>query len=103
MARGFATTRWSLVLAAGDSPAAVRARALAELCEMYWYPLYAFARRDNRSRTHDDAADLTQGFIADLLSRNDLADVDPRKGKFRSWLLQSMRNFIARDANSRHA
>lgn len=70
----FATTRWSLVAAARD-PAAPEARqALAELCELYWYPVYAYVRR--RGHDHHRAQDLTQGFFARLLEKHDLAAAD---------------------------
>ena len=76
-----------------DSPEADR--ALATLCEMYWYPLYAFVRRQGYS-SHD-AQDLTQGFFARLLQRDDLKGLDPRKGKFRAFLLASLKHFIANE------
>jgi hypothetical protein len=80
----FATTHWSLILAAqGESPAA--REALAELCRLYWYPLYAYIRR--RGRAADEAQDLTQEFFARLLERDDLAGLDPARGRFRAFLL----------------
>ncbi|MDP2344009.1 MAG: hypothetical protein Q8O67_23830 [Deltaproteobacteria bacterium] len=100
--RRFATTRWSLIAAAGQRTPDARA-ALEELCRVYWYPLYAFVRRDRRQRSGDDAADLTQGFFTDLLGRDDLAGVGREKGRFRSWLLQSMRHFLANEADRRQA
>jgi RNA polymerase sigma-70 factor (ECF subfamily) len=93
-AAGFAATRWTLVLtAARGNASAVATDALAELCRVYWYPLYAYLRR----RGHDphDAEDLTQGFFAHLLARQFLAEVDREKGKFRSFLLVSLKNFLA--------
>ena len=89
----FATTRWSVVLAAGahDSPQA--AEALEQLCRTYWYPLYAYVRR--RGHEPEDAKDLTQAFFARLLEKHYLADVDPRRGKFRSFLLASLNHFLA--------
>jgi RNA polymerase sigma factor (sigma-70 family) len=98
-AAGFAATRWTLVLtAARGSTSSLAADALAELCRIYWYPLYAFLRR----RGHDphDAEDLTQDFFAHLLSQRFLAKVDQEKGKFRSFLLVSLKNFLA-DAHDR--
>ena len=72
----FATTRWSLVVAArGQTPQA--REALGQLCARYWYPLYAFARRKGQGA--DDAADLVQGYFAGLLQREDLAAADPRR------------------------
>jgi RNA polymerase sigma-70 factor (ECF subfamily) len=89
----FATTRWSLVAAAGD-PAAPRAReALADLCRAYWFPVYAYARR--RGHDHHAAQDLTQGFFARLLEKNDLAAADRTRGRFRSFLLTACQHFLA--------
>jgi RNA polymerase sigma factor (sigma-70 family) len=88
----FATTHWSLVLAAaGNSPAA--RQALAALCQTYWYPLYAYAR--SRGHRVEDAQDLTQEFFARLLARNWLERADRDKGRFRSFLLGAMNHFLA--------
>ena len=89
----FATTRWSVVLAAahGDPPAA-RA-ALATLCERYWYPLYAYVRR--RGHPPADAEDLVQGFFARLLEKRDLGGADPARGSFRAYLLGAVRHHVA--------
>jgi RNA polymerase sigma-70 factor (ECF subfamily) len=89
----FTTTRWSLVLEAGESGSDRSERALAELCERYWYPLYAYVRR--RGHDTDDARDLTQAFFAKLLEKRDLRVADPRRGRFRTFLLASMKNFLA--------
>ena len=91
--RTFATTRWSIVLRAGgaDSQAATR-DALAALCRAYWYPLYAFVRREGKSP--HDAQDLTQEFFARLLAKNWLDGVDRSRGRFRSWLLAAMKHFL---------
>ncbi|MDP6606513.1 MAG: sigma-70 family RNA polymerase sigma factor [Dehalococcoidia bacterium] len=91
--RQFATTRWSLVVAAGAGRSAQADRALAELCADYWYPLYAFVRR--RGHDADDARDLTQAFFTKLLEKNDLKAADPARGRFRSFLLTAMKNFLA--------
>ena len=92
--RDFRTTHWTNVLAAGDgSPAA--SAALEELCRTYWYPLYAFIRRQGHSA--EDAQDLTQGFFGSLLERQSLQEVHPGKGKFRSFLLASLDHFLAND------
>jgi RNA polymerase sigma factor (sigma-70 family) len=88
----FATTRWSLVAAAKD-PAA--RQALAELCELYWYPVYAFVRR--RGNSAADAGDLTQGFVARLIETAGIARADPDKGRFRSYLLGAVRHFLANE------
>ncbi len=80
----FPTTHWSAVLAAGHPSSPQAEAALAELCRLYWYPLYAFARR--LGRTPEDAQDLTQGFFEHLLSVQLAAKADAGKGKFRSFL-----------------
>lgn len=90
---GWDTTRWSLVLAAGGTYTSAARTALAELCEVYWYPLYAFARAQGLNA--DDAADIVQGFLASLIERDDLAAVDPNRGRFRAFLLASLKHFIA--------
>jgi RNA polymerase sigma-70 factor (ECF subfamily) len=90
----FATTRWTLVLAAGDEPSSPRRReALEELCRTYWYPLYAYIRR--RGYDAPAAEDLTQGFFARLLERDDLAGLTREGGKFRSFLLTALSHFLA--------
>ena len=99
--RRFATTRWSLVLAAGESGADGSERALAELCTQYWYPLYAYARR--RGYDTEDARDLTQAFFAKLLEKRDLRSADPARGRFRTFLLSSMKNFLAGEWRKDHA
>jgi RNA polymerase sigma-70 factor (ECF subfamily) len=91
----FAATRWSVVLAARDRKSPQGAEALETLCHNYWYPLYAFVRRQGRSP--HDAEDLTQAFFAQLLERNDLANVDRARGKFRSFLLASMKHILANE------
>jgi RNA polymerase sigma-70 factor (ECF subfamily) len=89
----FATTRWSVVLAARGSDAPRAREALATLCSLYWYPLYAFVR--SRGARAEEAEDLTQGFFAHLLEKQGLRHVDPSKGRFRAFLLASCRNFLA--------
>lgn len=101
-AGAFAATRWTLVLSAArgsDTPRA--AAALAELCRIYWYPLYAFLRR--RGHSAHEAEDLTQEFFARLLDKHFLADVDPRKGKFRSFLLVALQHFLANERDRARA
>ena len=97
----FVTTRWSVVLAAGLNFSAESEQALAALCRTYWYPLYAFVRRQGRSP--QDAEDLTQSFFASLLEKKFLQAVGPEKGKFRSFLLASLKNFLANDWDREHA
>ena len=90
--RQFATTRWSMVSAAGlSSPEAKQ--ALADLCAAYWYPLYAFLRRKDLSP--EDAQDTTQEFFVQLLERETLRRADRSRGKFRSFLLASLKHFLA--------
>jgi RNA polymerase sigma factor (sigma-70 family) len=88
----FATTHWSVVLTAqGDSPAAQE--ALEELCRTYWRPIYAFVRR--QGFRPEEAEDITQGFFALLLERKDLSTVRSEKGRLRSYLLASVKHFLA--------
>ena len=92
----FATTRWSIVASAGGQHDSPRAReALAALCEAYWYPLYAFLRRQGASA--EDAQDLVQAFFVELLEKDRLAAADRERGKFRSFLLASLKHFQAND------
>jgi RNA polymerase sigma-70 factor (ECF subfamily) len=88
----FHETHWTLILAAACSDAPASTEALARLCRIYWYPLYAFARRSGFSQP--DAADVTQSFFARLLEKETLRKVDPAKGKFRSFLLAALKNFM---------
>jgi DNA-directed RNA polymerase specialized sigma24 family protein len=92
----FRTTRWSAILVAAESRMPGSQAALAELCRLYWYPLYAFARR--RGYGPHDAQDLTQGFFLHLLEHRALKQVHPLKGKFRSFLLASFQNFSSDEA-----
>jgi RNA polymerase sigma-70 factor (ECF subfamily) len=89
------TTHWSVVLAAGRSGAPQSRAALEQLCETYWYPLYAYARRQGYSPA--DAEDLTQQFFAWLLQRDWLGRADPQRGRFRSFLLTSFGHFLANE------
>jgi DNA-directed RNA polymerase specialized sigma24 family protein len=92
---GFATTRWSLIVAAREQDTPQAQQALSRLCESYWYPLYAYIRR--RGHTADEAGDLTQGFFARLLERDFFGAADPVKGRFRAFLLASCKNFLANE------
>lgn len=92
----FDTTRWSLVLAAGSEESAAARAALSELCDAYWYPLYAYVR--HRGAPADDARDLTQAFLTSLIDRQDLKHVSQKRGRFRSFLLASLQHFLANDA-----
>jgi RNA polymerase sigma factor (sigma-70 family) len=84
----FHTTQWSLVVAAAGEGGEEPRAALAELCQAYWYPVYAFLRR--RGNSPHDASDLTQEFFATLLEKDYLADADPERGRFRSFLLTAV-------------
>jgi RNA polymerase sigma factor (sigma-70 family) len=98
----FATTRWSIVLGAGGQVSRVDARAaLASLCEMYWPPLYAYLRRSGSSRA--DAEDLVQGLFSELLARDDFAQVRPERGRFRSFLLASLKHYQANERDKQRA
>jgi DNA-directed RNA polymerase specialized sigma24 family protein len=83
----FHTTRWTLVVVSAH---------LAELCQLYWYPLYPFARR--RGYSPHDAQDLTQGFFLHLLEHRALTQIDRLKGKFRSFLLASFQNYLSNES-----
>ena len=97
----FADTHWSVVLAAGDSTSPQSVEALEKLCRTYWYPLYAFVRRQGRSE--HDAKDLTQGFFAHLLERRAFRSVVQHRGRFRSFLLKSLKNYLADQYEHQHA
>src|SRR5436309_5057587 len=92
-AQWFTTTHWSVVLMAGQSASRQAEAALEKLCRTYWYPLYAYVRRQGHSP--HDAQDLTQEFFARLLARNYLGSVGREKGKFRSFLLAALNHFMA--------
>jgi DNA-directed RNA polymerase specialized sigma24 family protein len=88
----FATTHWSVIMAAGTAETVVAQQALEKLCGTYWYPVYIFIRR--HSHDDDEARDLTQGFFADILGRNSLTQVDPAKGRFRAFMLACVKNYL---------
>src|SRR5438477_5555863 len=91
----FHTTQWGLVMAAsGDHSEAAKA-ALEELCNIYWYPLYAFVRR--QGQTVENAQDLTQEFFLRLLQDNSFQGADPQRGRMRSFLLASLKNFLVNE------
>ena len=91
----FATTHWSVVLAAGRPKSASYRQALETLCQTYWFPLYAYLRR-NGYNCHQ-AQDYTQAFFTGLLAKGGLGLVDPRRGKFRSFLLASLKHFVSNE------
>jgi len=91
----FATTHWTVVLAAGRQHTPQADVALEELCRTYWFPLYAYVRR--RGHTKEDAEDLTQAFFARFLARNYLEGVSAERGRFRAFLLASLKHFLANE------
>jgi DNA-directed RNA polymerase specialized sigma24 family protein len=91
----FATTRWTVVLAAGGGSAPQAKVALEELCRTYWYPLYAYVRRQGQTR--ENAEDLTQAFFARFLEKNYLEGLSSNKGKFRAFLLAALKHFLANE------
>jgi DNA-directed RNA polymerase specialized sigma24 family protein len=93
----FASTRWTMVLEAGKSQAPSRdvLNALSELCRIYWRPIFLFLRRQGSNP--DDAQDLTQGFFAHLIESRAYARADPDKGRFRSFLLGTLKHFVAHE------
>lgn len=97
----FMTTRWSLVLAAGRQPHARSEEALARLCEMYWYPVYGFIRR--QGCRPEDGADLTQEFFTRVLEKHYFHDADPARGRFRAFLCASVRHFLSNERDRARA
>lgn len=97
----FATTHWSVVLEAGRPGSPDADRALAELCRVYWYPLYAYVRRFGHSP--EAAQDLTQEFFARLLEKNYLTAASAEKGRFRTFLLVVLKRFLAKEWSRDHA
>lgn len=93
--RAFATTHWSVVAQAARRSSPEAARALATLCETYWYPLYAYVRR--RGYRVEEAQDLTQDFFALLLEKDRLEKADRERGKFRTFLLASLQHYLANE------
>ena len=100
-ASSFHTTSWTMVLAASDDSGARSRDALARLCQIYWYPVYAFIRR--RGHDRHQAEDLTQGFFAQLLEKNYLLDADRERGRFRSFLLTAVKHYLANEWDRSHA
>jgi len=99
-ARIFATTHWSVVLAANEGDSLVAEHALEKLCRTYWYPIYAYVRR--KGRGPNEAEDLTQEFFAQLISKDQLRQVDRQKGRFRSFLLAILDHFLAHEWTRAH-
>ena len=91
--KNFATTRWSMVACAGQNSSPDSQRALADLCEAYWVPLYGYIKR--RVNNDAEARDMTQAFFTELLEKKLIGDADPSRGKFRSYLLGSLKHFLS--------
>jgi DNA-directed RNA polymerase specialized sigma24 family protein len=91
----FATTQWSLVRAAGERGSAEAEEALAHLCSLYWYPVFAFVRRQGHAP--NEAQDLTQGFFIRLIEKGDLGSADRNRGRFRSFLLTACQHFLSNE------
>jgi RNA polymerase sigma-70 factor (ECF subfamily) len=101
MASHFATTSWTQVLAARGAATSEARAALEGLCQAYWYPLYAFTRRQGHDA--EQARDLTQAYFAQLLDKDYLDDVDPGRGRFRVFLMTSVRNFLSKEREKARA
>ena len=101
LAAQFATTHWSTVLAAGDSASPGASEALEKLCRSYWFPLYAFVRWQGHSP--EDAKDLVQGFLLYLLERHVIDKARPELGRFRSFLLGCLKNYLAQQRDQSRA
>ncbi len=98
--REFPATRWTQIRRAVGHDTKDAQRALGELCQSYWYPLYAYARRAGQSV--DDAEDLVQSFFAKLLEKHYLESADPSKGRLRTFLLTAMKRFMANEWRNQH-
>ena len=97
----FETTQWSLVIQAGHCSTPAGRDAFADLCQRYWYPLYAYVR--SRGNDVHQAHDLTQGFFERVIEKNYIGDADPARGRFRTFLLTSLSNFLANEHDRRTA
>jgi len=97
----FEQTLWGEVLAAGQPDRPDSARALERLCRVYWYPIYAYLRR--RGFDRHEAKDLTQGFFFYLVKKNVVQAADPEKGRFRSFLLGALKNFVSNEEGRERA
>lgn len=96
----FPTTQWSLIVRAAADDPVDRERALSEICTLYWPPVYAFIR--SKGHAPHDAEDLTQGFFAELLERNDFARADAAHGRLRSYLLIAAKNHLSSHHRNTH-
>ena len=100
-ASNFPSTSWSLVVAAAANPTPDSHASLARICEAYWHPVYSFVRRTGYDR--DQAQDLTQAFFATMLEKNYLGNADRERGRFRTFLLASVKHFLANEWDKEHA
>ena len=98
--RIFATTHWSVVLAAGEADAEPAQRALESLCRVYWFPIYVYVRRKGHGA--EDAQDLTQEFFAQFIAKELHRQADREKGRFRTFLLATLDHFLAREWSRAH-
>lgn len=101
MAYRFATTSWTQVLAAREAPSSESRQAFEGLCSAYWYPLYAFVRRQGHGP--EESRDLTQGYFAQLLEKGYLEDFDPSLGRFRVFLKASVKNYLSKERDKARA
>ena len=99
--KAFATTRWTLVLAARSGDSDECRRGLDDLCRTYWVPLYAYLRR--RGCSSEQAEDVTQGFFAHILEKRTLDSADRERGRFRSFLLAAITRFLSNDRRRENA
>lgn len=99
--RSFATTHWTMIVTAGRDASPEARRAMGSLCEAYWYPVYAFIRR--QCGDADEAVDLTQGFFTRLLEKRHLAGLERGRGKFRWWLLLAVKHYLANERDRARA
>lgn len=97
----FHTTQWSMVLSAGGPTTDSSQQALAQLCERYYYPVYAYIRK--RGNGPKDTEDFTQAFFVKLLSSSSLAQADPERGRFRYFLMTAVKNFLHSEYRKRSA
>lgn len=97
----FATTNWTLVLAARDAPSTESRAALEALCRVYWYPIYALVRRQGHDA--EEARDLTQAYFTELLEKGYLDDYDPARGRFRAFLKTSVKHFLSKQREKAQA
>ena len=97
----WATTSWTQVLAARDAPSSESRQALEALCQAYWYPLYAFVRRQGFDP--EESRDLTQAYFAQLIEKGYLEDFDPSLGRFRVFLRASVKNFVSKEREKARA